>query len=124
MKKKSAPKPVPKQIDDLEEFQATYGADWHKITQMAAFRAGLQLLNVRKLDEITSLSNEDIETHGLLILANLIGLLKHENDMFNLHKEKPFTYPMDEEVVYISPEEQAEHEKLREKFDQQSRKQR
>src|ERR1041385_6837896 len=121
-KKKPEPKELPKQINDLEEFQAAYGADWHKITQMPAFRAGLQLLNVRELDRITSLSDDDIEKYGLLILSQLIGLLRHENRIFNLHKEQSFTLPSDEEVVYVSPEEQAAHEQLRSKFSEEERK--
>jgi hypothetical protein len=126
VKKKSQSKPVEvqKEITDLEEFQAAYGGDWLKITQMPAFRAGLQLLNVRKLDEITSLSNEDIDKHALLILSDLIGQLKHENNMFNLHKEQSFRLPMDEEVRYVSPEEEAAHQQLAEKFAQQTTKNR
>jgi hypothetical protein len=124
MKKKSAPKPVPKQIDDLEEFQAAYGADWHKITQMPAFRAGLQLLNVRELDRITSLSDDDIDKYAGLILSQLVGLLRHENGIFNLHKEQSFKFPLDEEVRYVSPEEEAAHQQLAEKFAQQTTKKR
>jgi hypothetical protein len=124
-KPKQESKPVPKQIDDLEEFQAAYGEQWQAITQMPAFRAGLQLLNVRSLDQITSLSNEDIDKYGVLILSSLIGLLKHENDIFNLHNEQTFKFPMGEdEVVYVSPEEEAAHQQLREKFAEQTRKQR
>lgn len=124
MKKKAQTKPaeVQKEITDLEEFQAVYAQDWLKITQMPAFRAGMQLLNVRKLNEITSLSNEDIEKYGLLILSSLIGLLQHENEMFSLHNQKTFKFPMDEEVEYVSPEEEAEHQKLRDKFADQQRK--
>src|SRR5262249_991751 len=107
-----------------EEFQGAYGESWHAITQMPAFRAGLQLLNVRTLDQITSLSNEDIEKHGLLILSNLIGLLKHENDMFNLHAEKTFKFPSDDEIRYMSPEEQAEHEMIAEKFREEGKRKR
>ena len=91
---------------------------------MPAFRAGLQLLNVRALNEITAMSNEDIEKHGMLILANLIGLLRHENNIFNLHNEKQFKFPVVEEEEYISPEQEAEMFKLKEKFTQENRRQR
>jgi hypothetical protein len=126
MKKKTPTKPkeVPKQINDLEEFQSAYGPEWQKITQMPAFRAGLQLLNVRELDKITSLSHDDIEKHGLLIFSELIGLLRHENAMFSLHKESTFQLPTDEEEIYMSPEEQAAHEQLRSKFSEEERKRR
>jgi hypothetical protein len=123
MNKKATQKPkeVPKDIQDLEEFQAQYGEQFQKITQMPAFRAGLQLLNVRALDEITSLSNEDIEKYAPMILANLIGMLKHENNIFNLHKEQSFRVPIgDDDVVYMSPEEEAAHQQLREKFSEET----
>ena len=126
-KKKSEPKPLepdPKQITDLEEFQSVFGADWQRITEMPAFRAGLQLLNVRALNEITSMSNEDIEKYGMLILANLIGLLRHENNIFGLHNQKTFKFPVEEEPEYISPEQEAEMFKLKEKFTQENRRQR
>ena len=124
-KKKSAPKIVPKDIQDLEEFQAAYGPEFERITKMPAFRAGLQLLNVRALDEITSLSNEDIDKYGTMILANLVGMLKHENNIFNLHKEQTFKVPIeDDDVVYISDEEQAAHAQLREKFSEEVKKKR
>jgi hypothetical protein len=126
MKKKADPKLTTKEnrpaITDLEEFQAAYGEDWLNITRMPAFRAGLQLLNVRKLDEITSLSNEDIEKHGTLILSDLIGLLKHENAMFNLHNEKTFRLPLDEDEEYFSPEQISEMEKMKSQFREQQRK--
>jgi len=124
VKKKSQPKEVPKRIDDLEEFQAAYGAEFYRITQMQAFRAGLQLLNVRELDRIASLSDDDIDKYGVLILSQLVGLLRHENGIFNLHKEQSFTIPTDEEIVYVSPEEQAAHEQLRAKFQEQAKKNR
>src|SRR6266404_3172490 len=123
-KKKTEQKPIPKQINDLEEFQSAYGEQWQQITSMPAFRAGLQLLNVRSLDQIAALSNEEIEKYGLLILSSLVGLLKHENEMFNLHNEQTFKFPLDEEVEYISPEEEAEHQKLRQQFQTEERKKR
>ena len=126
MKKKvTKPKEALKDIQDLEEFQAAYGPEFERITKMPAFRAGLQLLNVRALDEITSLSNEDIDKYGLLILANLVGMLKHENNIFNLHKEQTFKLPTgDDEVEYVSPEQEAELQRMKERFSEETRKQR
>ena len=124
-KKKQEPKIVPKDIQDLEEFQAVFGPDWQKITMMPAFRAGMQLLNVRALNEIASLSNEDIEKYGLLFLSILVGQLKHENSIFNLHNEKTFKLPSgDDEVEYVSPEQEAELQRMRERFSEETRKQR
>jgi hypothetical protein len=124
--KKKTPdlKTVPKTATDLQMFQEQYGADWQKIMEMPAFRAGLQLLNIRKLDQIASLTPEVIEQCSVGILSELIGQLRHENQIFNLHKEKEFRFPLEEEDIYVSPEEEAEHQKLREKFSEQARKQR
>ena len=126
MKKKvTKPKEALKDIQDLEEFQAAYGPEFERITKMPAFRAGLQLLNVRALDEITSLSNEDIDKYGTMILANLVGMLKHENNIFNLHKEKTFKLPSgDDEVEYVSPEQEAELQRMRERFSEETRQKR
>ena len=126
MKKKvTKPKEAPKDIQDLEEFQAAYGPEFERITKMPAFRAGLQLLNVRALDELIAKSDEDIDKYGSLILANLIGLLRHENNIFNLHKEKTFKLPSgDDEVEYVSPEQEAELQRMRERFSEETRKQR
>lgn len=124
MKKKKTPEPTvtPKDASDLELFQSEHGLEWQKITSHPAFLAGLQLLNVRAFNEITSLSFEDIDKYGLLILSVLIGRLKHEQDMKTLHKEQTFTFPVEEETDYVSPEEQAEHEMIRKRFADESRK--
>lgn len=124
MKKKKVPEPtvIPQDASNLELFQAQHGEDWQRITAHPAFLAGLQLLNVRAFSELTSLSFEDIDKYGLLVLSVLIGRLKHEYDMKNLHKEKTQTFPVDEDVIYISPEEQAAHEQLREKYAEENRK--
>lgn len=119
--KPTEPKPV---TTDLQMFQEQYGADWQRLLETPAFRAGLLLLNTRKLDQIASLSNEDVENYSIGILAELIGQLKHENQMFNLHKEKEYKLPLEEEDEYLSPEEEAAHHKLRETFRDQARKQR
>ena len=126
MKKKKTPEitVTPKDASNLELFQAEHGADWQRITAHPAFLAGLQLLNIRAFNELTSLSFEDIDKYGLLILSVLIGRLKHEQDMKKLHEEQTFTFPQDEEVEYISPEEEAEHQKLRERFQVEEKKRR
>jgi hypothetical protein len=122
--KKKTEKPVPKQINDLEEFQAAYGEQWMNITRMPVFRAGLQLLNVRKLNEITSLSNEEIEKHAAIILSELLGLLRHENAIFGLHEEKTFKFPLEDDEEYFSPEQVAQLEQQKAKFREQAQKQR
>ncbi len=123
-KKQSKPKtpaPVP---TDLEEFQAQYGPDWAKITQHPAFMAGMQLLNVRKFKGITFLSNEEIDKHSREILSNLIGHLKHEEDLFTLHEAKEEQIIPNEDFDYMSPEQAAETQQLLERFSEQRKKDR
>lgn len=125
MKKKTAElKPNPKTASDLQLFQEQYGADWQKLIETPAFRAGLQLLNIRALDRIAFLSNEEVEKYSLGILSELIGQLKHEHQMFNLHNEKEFRFPLEEEDEYFSPEQVAEMETMKSKFREQVRKNR
>ncbi len=121
--KAKKPKPKPPIPSDLEEFQALYGADWIRISQSPAFLAASLLLNTRKLKGITNLSPEQIEKNGREILANLVGHLQHEDDLFTLHQQKDFKTPIEEEMVYLSPEQQVEQEELISKFRDQQRKQ-
>lgn len=116
---------TPKDASDLELFQSQHGEAFQKITAHPAFLAGLQLLNLRAFNELNSLSFDEIDKYGLLILSVLIGRMKHEHDMLNLHKEQTFTFPTeDEEVIYMSPEEQSAHEQLRARFQEEERKKR
>ncbi len=121
VKKKSVKKPLtPTQIPtDLEEFQAAYGGDWLQITRNPAFIAGTQLLNIRKLKEITTLSPDQIEKNGREILSNLVGHLQHEDNLFTLHNQSEFKLPVEDMDEYISPEEaemlRSQIDKFREK---------
>jgi hypothetical protein len=112
-KEPKAPVPIP---SDLEEFQSQYGNEWLQITRHPAFIAGTQLLNIRKLKEITTLSDDQIERNGREILASLRGHLQHEDDLFTLHSKSEFKLPTDDQEEYLSPEEAAEHEALIERF--------
>ncbi len=121
--KAKKPKPKPPIPSDLEEFQALYGADWLNIVRNPAFIAAAQLLNIRKLKGITNLSPEQIKENGCEILANLVGHLKHEDDLFTMQDQKDVRAPIEEEMVYLSPEQQVEQEELLSKFRDQRRKQ-
>ncbi len=105
--KSKTPVPIP---TDLEEFQSQYGQDWLQIIKHPAFIAGMQFLNVRKLREVTSLSDEQIEKNGREILSSLRGQLKHEDDLFTLHAQTESVIPVEEQDFYISPEEAAQLE--------------
>lgn len=116
MKPKKTPKQKPPVPSDLEEFQAAYGSEWEQIKRTPAFMSAMQVLNVRKLNYITALSDAQIEGNGKEILADLRGHLKHENDLFTLNDQKETVFPSEEDLVYVSPEEAEEHQKLAEKF--------
>ena len=117
--KKLKPKPKPRVPSDLEEFQALYGSDWAQFVRGPAFIAAMQILNVRKLKSITTLSPEQIEKNGREILSDLVGHLKHEEDLFTLQDQKENKSPIEDEMVYLSPEEQMEQEALIAKFKEQ-----
>ncbi len=121
--KKGKPKPKPPVPSDLEEFQALYGAEWLNIVKHPAFIAAAQLLNIRKLKGITTLSDNQIEQNGREILSDLRGHLKHEDDLFSLHAQKDFKTPIEEDGRYISPEEAIEIDAQIEKFREQRKKQ-
>lgn len=117
--------PAPATIfNDLQEFQQAYGPDWLRIVQSAPFKAGLLLLNIRKLDSITTLTNGDIEKNGREILADLRGHMKHENDLMSLHTMQDFVLHGEEPEEYFSPEQVAEMEMVKERFRQQNEKSR
>ncbi len=125
MAKKKSKSLTPTKIpSDLEEFQSQYGADWVNIKQHPAFMAGMQLLNVRKFKGITFLSNEEIEKHSREILADLIGHLKHEEDLFTLDEKREEQIIPEEGFEYLSPEQVAEQSQLLEKYREQTKRDR
>jgi hypothetical protein len=103
-------------MTDLEKFQREHGPAYRKLTQNSAFQAAMQLLNIRKIDEIASLSDERIERHGHTILGELRGHFSHENDLMILHQKAEFKLPSEDEDEYISPEQQAELQALVKRF--------
>lgn len=109
---------------DLKQFQANYATAWKAWIDSPAYQAGSQYLRNKKLNEVSLLSEEEIEKHGKEYLSDLRGFLRHENDMAGLHDMTDFTLPIEEVVDYISPEEEAAREQLREKFQEQSKRQR
>lgn len=112
---KSKP-PIP---SDVEEFQAQYAGDWIQIIRSPAFIAAMQLLNIRKLKTLTNLSPMEIERNGRELLSNLVGQLQHEDDLFTLHSKREGELPAEEEMIYMSPEEAEEHQRLAAKFAEQ-----
>jgi hypothetical protein len=93
-------------MTEVEEFQKKHGGDWTKIIRSPAFSDAMLLLNLKKMKELTSLNPDQIRANGTEILADLVGHLKHENDLMTLHEVRSFdvtdlaeheTYP-DEEL--------------------------
>lgn len=109
---------------DLKQFQAKYATVWKTIVDSPAYQAGIQFLRNKKLNEVSLLSEEEIEKHGKEYLSDLRGFLRHENDMALLHDMTDFTIPMEVEDEYLSPEQEAEQEQLRSKFREETRKSR
>ena len=121
MKKKVVLEPAGK---DLKQFQAKYGSQWKKILDSPVYQAGTQFLRNRALERLALLSESEIEKNSREYIGELRGILRHEADMATLHEMTEFTIPFEEETEYISPEQEAEQDKLRAKFREENRKER
>jgi len=109
---------------DLKQFQAKYGSVWKKIVDSPAFQAGVQFLRNRKLDSVANLTPDQIDKNSREILGDLRGFLQHEIQLGNLHAEIDFTQPFEEVDEYLSPEQVISEEKVREKYREQTKKER
>ena len=121
MKKKVVLEPAGK---DLKQFQAKYASDLKRMIDHPAYQAAVQFLRNRKTDSIAMLSPDQIEKSSKELLGDLKGYLQHENDLTGLYEMTEFTIPFEEDTRYISPEEEAEQEQLRAKYQKESEKQR
>lgn len=101
---------------NLEEWQKAYAPAYRKVVGDKTFQAALEFLHNQKIDEIIYLSRKDIKENSEQILGELQSFFRHEQDLMNLHAKKEFTLPVEEESSYISPEEEAAHEEVREQF--------
>ena len=88
------------------------------------YQAGTQFIRNRALEKVALLSEEQIEKNGREHLAELRGILRHENEMDTLHQMTDFTIPFEEPDEYISPEQEAEQDHLRAKHREETRRQR
>jgi hypothetical protein len=109
---------------DLSQFQAKFGSTWKAIVDSPAYQAGTQFLRNRKMERISLLSEAEIEKNGREYLADLRGYLQHEDELMKLPEMTDFSLPFEEETEYISPEEEAEREQLRKKYQGEAKKQR
>lgn len=110
--------------NDLKQFQAKYATVWKTIIGSPAYQAGIQFLRNKKLNEVSLLSEQEIDSHGKEYLSDLRGFLRHENDMEKLHEMTDFSLPLEEPDEYLSPEQEAEQDQLRAKFREETKKQR
>ena len=115
---------VGKEGTDLKEWQARFAADWIRYINHPSFQAGIQFLRNRKLERVALLNEEQIEKNGRELLADLRGYLQHENELLTLHEMTDFTLPFEDTDVYLSPDQQADHAKLIEKFQEENTKKR
>lgn len=71
---------------ELKDFQSKHGPAWARIINSDAYQDASILLSINKLNYIQTMSNEDITTHGAIILADLRGHLQHEFGLNSLLK--------------------------------------
>lgn len=74
----------------VKDFQREHGPEFAKIIGSPAFMAAMELLDHEKADDITNLPNEDVEKYARIILADLRGHMKHEENLMTLHERKTF----------------------------------
>jgi hypothetical protein len=109
-------------VTPLQEFKKKHGQAYAKLVSSEAFKEAMFLLNVEEMNKVITLSDEDIKSHGPELLADLRGHLRHENNLMNLHIKKEFKTDFEDEDEYLSPEQAAELEKLKQRFAQDKKK--
>lgn len=77
------------------------------------------------MEEVSQVDHEYIQKYGSIMNAELNGFLQLEARMYALPEMTDFSLPVsDESVDYLSPEQEAELSQLREKFREETKKQR
>ncbi len=103
-------------MTDLEAFQKQHSKALVKALENPALRAAQQLLFLRKIDSISRLTDADIAANSREILADLRGFFGYEHSLSTLHKQKEFKLPVEDELEYITPENEAELQALVARF--------
>lgn len=103
-------------MSDLEEFKSQYGQDWKNAIESPMFRALYCLLEIRNNNRILEVTNERSERNSREILSFVQGYATCLNDLVTIPEQEEFTFPVEEEERYISPEEEAQHLAVIEKF--------
>lgn len=95
-------------MTDLERFQGEHGAAWSATVGSPSFLAAFTLSNLEKIQAIAALTDDEIATHGKIILADLRGHLKYETALISLHERKTFAFGDLPEPDYPDPAAEAE----------------
>lgn len=95
-------------MSDLTDFQKIHGANWATIVQSPAFGAAFSIANIEKLQMVAALTDEEINTNGKIILADLRGHLKYETALISLHERKEFVFQEMPRETYPDPVKEAE----------------
>lgn len=95
-------------MSDLTDFQKQHGASWATIVQSPAFGAAFSIANIEKLQMVAALTDEEINTNGKIILADLRGHLKYETALISLHERKEFVFQEMPRETYPDPVKEAE----------------
>lgn len=95
-------------MSQIERFQSEFGARWASIAADPAFNSALLVCNSEAISRIASLTDEEIELHGKLILADLRGMLRHEEALFTLAERKELNPAELGEPNYPPPEDDLE----------------
>lgn len=96
----------------LEQFQERHGGEWVAITATDAFRSALSVCNYEKIQEIATLSDQDILERSQVILSDLRGHLRYEIALTGLHEKKTLAFGDMPPPDYPSAEEEARQEAL------------
>lgn len=79
-------------MSEIEAFQKEHGAQWAGIIQTDAYVAGGTIVLNKELNELRTLSADEIAKNGVVILARFCGVLRHESALFGLPVEKDFKF--------------------------------
>lgn len=95
----------------LSEFQKAYGKEWVEILKSGAFQAATAFVTERKIENLSVLTDSDIDSHSKQILGDLRGHFALLSELESLHTKEDKEFKFEEEG-YISPEIAAEVEAL------------
>lgn len=79
-------------MSPLKEFQARFGSEYNGIITSECFARALSIANAEKIQAIAALSDEDIQSKGAILLADLRGHLQYEAALLGLHERKEFVF--------------------------------